>query len=230
MFDIVIIGSGAGGGTMAHALASTVRAHPDPRARRLRPSGGRELGAPPRSGRICATGRRNAGSTNTAASSSPTRTTTSAATPSSGAACSTGCAARTSRRCRTPTACRRPGRSTTRRWRRTTIGPSSCTRCAARSATIRPSRRARPYPFRRCRTRPAWRASRSGCARLGLHPSPLPLGLLNPGEPAGCRLCNTCNSFVCRIHAKSDADVIAVRPAHGTSRTSRSGRRPAHAG
>jgi choline dehydrogenase-like flavoprotein len=48
---------------------------------------------------------------------------------------------------------------------------------------------------------------------LGLHPSPLPLGLLNPGEPAGCRLCNTCNSFACQIHAKSDADVIAVRPA-----------------
>jgi choline dehydrogenase-like flavoprotein len=36
---------------------------------------------------------------------------------------------------------------------------------------------------------------------------------LNPGDPDGCRLCNTCNSFVCRIHAKSDADVIAVRPA-----------------
>jgi choline dehydrogenase-like flavoprotein len=47
----------------------------------------------------------------------------------------------------------------------------------------------------------------------GLHPSPLPLGLLNPGDPDGCRLCNTCNSFVCRVHAKSDADVIAVRPA-----------------
>ena len=47
----------------------------------------------------------------------------------------------------------------------------------------------------------------------GLHPSSLPLGLLNPGDPGGCRLCNTCNSFVCRIHAKSDADVIAVRPA-----------------
>ena len=26
-------------------------------------------------------------------------------------------------------------------------------------------------------------------------------------------MCNTCNSFVCRIHAKSDADIIAVRPA-----------------
>jgi choline dehydrogenase-like flavoprotein len=47
----------------------------------------------------------------------------------------------------------------------------------------------------------------------GLHPSPLPLGLLRPGEEGGCVLCNTCNSFACRIHAKSEADVCAVRPA-----------------
>ena len=70
-----------------------------------------------------------------------------------------------------------------------------------------------PYPF------PAVPHA-AGMARIadrlreqGLHPSALPLGLVNPGEPDGCRLCNTCNSFVCRIHAKSDADVIALRPA-----------------
>jgi choline dehydrogenase-like flavoprotein len=43
---------------------------------------------------------------------------------------------------------------------------------------------------------------------LGLHPSPLPLGLLD-----GCVLCNTCNSFACKVHAKSEADVCCVRPA-----------------
>jgi choline dehydrogenase-like flavoprotein len=47
----------------------------------------------------------------------------------------------------------------------------------------------------------------------GLHPSPLPLGVLRPGEPDGCILCNTCNSFACRIHAKSEADVCGIRPA-----------------
>ncbi len=47
----------------------------------------------------------------------------------------------------------------------------------------------------------------------GLHPSPLPLGLLRPGEADGCILCNTCNSFVCRLHAKSEADVCCIRPA-----------------
>ncbi len=44
--------------------------------------------------------------------------------------------------------------------------------------------------------------------RQGLHPSPLPLGLQEH-----CILCNTCNSFPCKIHAKSDADICGIRPA-----------------
>ncbi|MBP1605692.1 MAG: livQ 7 [Acidobacteria bacterium] len=47
----------------------------------------------------------------------------------------------------------------------------------------------------------------------GLNPSPLPLGLINPGQENGCVLCNTCNSFPCKVHAKSEADVCCVRPA-----------------
>ena len=46
----------------------------------------------------------------------------------------------------------------------------------------------------------------------GLHPSPLPLGLLDPGAPDGCILCNTCNSFPCRRHAKSEAETCCIRP------------------
>ena len=49
--------------------------------------------------------------------------------------------------------------------------------------------------------------------RQGLHPSPLPLGLLRVGEDDGCILCSTCNSFVCKLHAKSEADVCCIRPA-----------------
>jgi choline dehydrogenase-like flavoprotein len=45
----------------------------------------------------------------------------------------------------------------------------------------------------------------------GLHPSPLPLGLRGPGEADGCMLCDTCNSYPCRIDAKSDADVCCLR-------------------
>ena len=47
----------------------------------------------------------------------------------------------------------------------------------------------------------------------GLHPSPLPLGVIRPGEQDGCILCNTCNSFACRIHAKSEAEVCGIGPA-----------------
>jgi choline dehydrogenase-like flavoprotein len=42
----------------------------------------------------------------------------------------------------------------------------------------------------------------------GLHPSSLPLGLRD-----GCILCKTCNSFACRLQAKSEADVCCIRPA-----------------
>ncbi len=52
-----------------------------------------------------------------------------------------------------------------------------------------------------------------GLRQQGLHPSPLPLGLLRPGEDNGCILCNTCNSFPCKVQAKSDADVCCVRHA-----------------
>jgi choline dehydrogenase-like flavoprotein len=45
---------------------------------------------------------------------------------------------------------------------------------------------------------------------MGLHPSHLPLGLQRPGESNGCALCGTCNSFPCQIRRKSDADVCAV--------------------
>jgi choline dehydrogenase-like flavoprotein len=44
--------------------------------------------------------------------------------------------------------------------------------------------------------------------RQGLHPSPLPLGIRE-----GCVFCNTCNSFACKVHAKSEAEVCCVRPA-----------------
>ena len=47
----------------------------------------------------------------------------------------------------------------------------------------------------------------------GLHPAPLPLGLRDPGVQGGCVLCDTCNSFPCRVLAKSEADVCCVRPA-----------------
>ena len=43
-YDVIIIGSGAGGGTLAHRLAPSGQAHPAPGARRLRPAREGQLG------------------------------------------------------------------------------------------------------------------------------------------------------------------------------------------
>ena len=70
-----------------------------------------------------------------------------------------------------------------------------------------------PFPFAPVPHQPGVAALVDGLRQQGLHPSPLPLGLLRPGEPGGCVLCNTCNSFPCKLRVKSDADVCGVEPA-----------------
>ena len=70
-----------------------------------------------------------------------------------------------------------------------------------------------PYPYAPVPHAPAMAAIVESLRAQGLHPSPLPLGLIRPGEENGCRLCNTCNSFPCRIEMKSDAEVCGVQPA-----------------
>ncbi len=51
-----------------------------------------------------------------------------------------------------------------------------------------------------------------GLRAQGLHPSHLPLGLIEPGS-GGCVLCSTCNSFPCQVRGKSDSDVVCVTDA-----------------
>ncbi|MFT4038378.1 MAG: GMC family oxidoreductase [Thermomicrobiales bacterium] len=46
----------------------------------------------------------------------------------------------------------------------------------------------------------------------GLHPAPLPVGL-DYGPGGACIRCMTCDAFPCMVHAKSDAEVRAVQPA-----------------
>ena len=70
-----------------------------------------------------------------------------------------------------------------------------------------------PFPFPPIPHAPAMAAIVERLQELGLHPSPLPLGLIRPGEPGGCVLCDTCNSFPCKLHAKSDAEVCCVQEA-----------------
>jgi choline dehydrogenase-like flavoprotein len=71
----------------------------------------------------------------------------------------------------------------------------------------------RPFPYEPIRHAAGMAAIVDGLRRQGLHPSYLPLGLIRPGEDGGCILCSTCNSFPCRIHAKSDAEVCGIEPA-----------------
>ncbi len=70
-----------------------------------------------------------------------------------------------------------------------------------------------PYPYEAVPHAPEMAAIVEKLREQGLHPSPLPLGLLRIGEDDGCILCNTCNSFACKRLAKSEADVCCVRPA-----------------
>jgi choline dehydrogenase-like flavoprotein len=70
-----------------------------------------------------------------------------------------------------------------------------------------------PFPHAPVPHAPMMQAVVENLRGQGLRPFPLPLGVLAPGEPQGCVLCNTCNSFPCRLGAKSDAEVCAVAPA-----------------
>src|SRR5688572_6387149 len=70
-----------------------------------------------------------------------------------------------------------------------------------------------PFPFPPVPHAPGMSAIVERLRQQGLHPSPLPLGLINPGDTDGCILCRTCNSFPCQIQRKSDAEVCGVASA-----------------
>jgi choline dehydrogenase-like flavoprotein len=73
-----------------------------------------------------------------------------------------------------------------------------------------------PYPFPPVSHEPRMQQLYDDLAKLGLHPFHSPSGIMldeaNPASSA-CIRCATCDGFPCLVHAKSDADVIAVRPA-----------------
>ena len=73
----------------------------------------------------------------------------------------------------------------------------------------------KPFPFPPVQHDPAFELVVEQLRAQGLHPSYLPLGLrFRPeGEGVGCVRCSTCNSFPCLTDGKSDADVCAVAPA-----------------
>jgi choline dehydrogenase-like flavoprotein len=70
----------------------------------------------------------------------------------------------------------------------------------------------RDYPYPPLPHEPAIRALSARLSDQGLHPFHLPMGIdYRPGGT--CVWCQTCDGFPCRVHAKSDAEVCAIRPA-----------------
>jgi choline dehydrogenase-like flavoprotein len=73
-----------------------------------------------------------------------------------------------------------------------------------------------PYPFPPISHEPRIQQLFDDMAAVGLHPFHSPSGvMLNEARPelSACIRCATCDGFACLVHAKSDAEVVAVRPA-----------------
>jgi choline dehydrogenase-like flavoprotein len=77
-------------------------------------------------------------------------------------------------------------------------------------------RRSAPYPHPAVSHEPRLQQLADDFENLGLHPFHTPLGVMldeqNPGA-SKCIRCNTCDGFPCLLYAKADAQVCAVEPA-----------------
>jgi choline dehydrogenase-like flavoprotein len=73
-----------------------------------------------------------------------------------------------------------------------------------------------PYPHPPVENEPRIDELATSLRTLGYHPFPLPLGIMrddaNPTQ-SRCIRCDTCDGFPCLVHAKADAEVVCVRPA-----------------
>jgi len=73
-----------------------------------------------------------------------------------------------------------------------------------------------PYPFPAVTHEPRIQELSDSFAAAGLHPFHAPCGVLldESNMPhSACVRCSTCDGFPCLVHAKSDAEVLGVRPA-----------------
>ncbi|MFN9683656.1 MAG: GMC oxidoreductase [Cyanobacteriota bacterium] len=77
-----------------------------------------------------------------------------------------------------------------------------------------------PYPHPPVSHEPRMQKLVDDLRGIGLHPFHAPSGvLLDEAQMAfsRCRRCNRCDGFPCLVHAKSDAEVLGIRPALATS-------------
>ncbi len=73
------------------------------------------------------------------------------------------------------------------------------------------------YPYPAFENEPVIERVASALSDQGIKPFPLPLGV-QLQEGGSCIRCKTCDGFPCRVHAKMDAEVAAVKPALATGR------------
>ena len=73
-----------------------------------------------------------------------------------------------------------------------------------------------PYPYPAVSHEPRIQELADDLSRIGHTPFPLPVGIMldeaNPHQ-SRCIRCDTCDGFPCLVHAKSDAHVLCVEPA-----------------
>jgi choline dehydrogenase-like flavoprotein len=76
--------------------------------------------------------------------------------------------------------------------------------------------RSTAYPHPAIRHEPRMQEIADALTHVGLHPFPLPLGLkLNPTDRSigACIRCDTCDGFPCLVQGKADAEVNCIQPA-----------------
>jgi choline dehydrogenase-like flavoprotein len=80
-----------------------------------------------------------------------------------------------------------------------------------------------PYPHPPVSHEPRMQKLVDDLRSAGLHPFHAPSGVMLDEEAMAfsrCRRCNRCDGFPCLVHAKSDAEVLGIRPALASSRLS----------
>jgi choline dehydrogenase-like flavoprotein len=74
------------------------------------------------------------------------------------------------------------------------------------------------YPYPALEHEPGVASLAESLREQGLHPFRMPTGV-DVRDGGNCIRCRTCDGFPCRLGAKSDAEVCAIRPALGTGST-----------
>lgn len=75
--------------------------------------------------------------------------------------------------------------------------------------------RTTPFPYVGISHEPRIQEVSDALQGLGLHPFDIPMGIkLDEKDPLNspCIRCNTCDGFPCLVHAKADSDINAIRP------------------